>query len=184
MLGDFPDGRFYPVLINRGEGPVFYALDSRCTHAACAVPIYKEFEGGSICPCHGSVYDVDGTIIGPVTEDQQDLTRYEIAFDGVDTLTVQVPGLGYCVSGAVVQDGSRFQLDFTAFQRIEYEVRYRPTMSGETDWAVVPFSLTPDGPADQQSYVAGIDDTPVSFFVDRTTPAGFYAVTIKVLDLT
>jgi Rieske Fe-S protein len=182
MLGDFPWGRFYPILINRAEGEHFYALDSECRHASCVVPAYDEPNGGIICPCHGSVYMIDGTLIeGPST---QNLRSYPISFDGNETLTVEVPGLGYSVAGSVVQDGSRFRLAFRAFQHVEYEVRFRAGLNAVDNWTVVPFSLTGDGPADQQVFTGGNDDEDVAVYVDRTTPAGFYAVAIRMLDVT
>src|SRR5262249_18606346 len=40
-----PLGFFYPIIVNRGSGNQFYALDSGCSHAGCVVGIYDEFEG-------------------------------------------------------------------------------------------------------------------------------------------
>jgi len=182
MVGDFPWGRFYPILINRAEGLNFHALDSECRHASCAVPAYDEPNGGIVCPCHQSVYMIDGTAIGgPAT---QDLRRYPISFDGVETLTVEVPGLGYSVESAVVENGSRFRLRFLAFQHVVYELQFRASFAATDNWTVVPFSLTPDGLADQIAYEGGNDDEEISVYVDRATPAGFYAVSIRMLDLT
>jgi Rieske Fe-S protein len=182
LLGDGPWGRFYPILINRGEGSQFYALDSECRHASCAVPAYSEANGGIVCPCHGSVYGVDGTVLQePATEN---LRQYPISFDGDEALTIEVPGLGYSVAGALVQEGNRFRLDFRAFQHVQYEVRFRAGFAATEDWTVIPFSVTPDGPADQTIFEGGNDDQDVTVYADRTTPAGFYAVSIKMLDLT
>src|SRR6185503_20948678 len=59
----FPDGDFYPILINRGAGNTFYILDAECRHAGCVVPVYDVTEGGILCPCHGSLYDIDGSVL-------------------------------------------------------------------------------------------------------------------------
>src|SRR5262245_19966706 len=62
----FPDGDFYPLLINRGDNGEFYVLDCECRHASCVVPPYDPCTFGIHCPCHGSTYDIDGSILtGP-----------------------------------------------------------------------------------------------------------------------
>lgn len=180
MIGDFPFGRFYPILINRGEGQ-YYALDSECRHASCVVPAYNEANGGIICPCHQSVYLIDGTVL-PDQPATANLRSYPISFDGDETLTVEVPALGYNVAGAVVQDGNRFRLEFPAYAHVEYEVRFRENLT--QDWTVVPFALTADAPSDQMVLDGGNEDFPAVVYVDRTTPAGFYAVSMRILDLT
>ncbi len=175
-----PRGAFYPVIINHETGSIFYALDSFCSHAGCVVPPYDEAEGAIRCPCHGSAYGLDGSLInGPASNP---LRRFQHTFDGLDTLTIEIPGLGYSVTGSVVQSGdvSRFQLDFPTFDNVEYEVQFR--QSAHDAWRPVPFALTAGGTADQTSLVG--NGLPASAFVDRTTPTGFYTVSIKTLDLT
>lgn len=186
MFGDFPGNRkFYPVVITRGEQQQFYALNSECPHAGCAVPPYNEFNGGIICPCHGSHFGIDGTYYeGPAG---RSLDRYSIAFDGQETLTIEIPGLGYSVAGSIVQDGNRFRLDFPAHPFFQYEVQFRPGFGQNDSWNPVLFSLTADGPMDQSSLsITSGDPYPepvmTSVFVDRTTPVGFYAVTNRVVD--
>ena len=181
MLGDFPHGRFYPILVNRGEGAQFYALSSECRHASCIVPAYNEANGGIVCPCHGSVYLIDGTVL-PDQPSFENLRTYPIFFDGDETVTVEVPGLGFSVAGAVVQNGTRFRLDFRAYEHVEYEVRYRASLA--EDWAVAPFALEAEAPADQLVLDGGNNEHDATVYVDRTTPAGFYAVSIRMLDLT
>lgn len=185
MLGDFPYGRFYPILVNRGEGTQFYAMSSECTHAGCVVPPFMEFDGGIVCPCHQSAYAIDGHFLGrPDCEEpcnQADLRRYAISYDRNETLTVEVPEMGFSVAGGVVADGARFQLDFQSFEWVDYEVQFRPGFGAGTDWQVTSFSLTPDGPADQQVFTG--NGNPASLFVDRTTPAGFYAVSMRMMEI-
>jgi cytochrome b6-f complex iron-sulfur subunit len=52
-------GRFF---ISRTEGGVI-ALWQKCTHLGCAVPWVEE-EGQFHCPCHGSLFNRHGEVIG------------------------------------------------------------------------------------------------------------------------
>lgn len=66
-VGDFPvnsvthnlSGRFYIVHLEGG----LLALYQRCPHLSCAVP-YDEKENIFHCPCHGSLYSLDGVVMG------------------------------------------------------------------------------------------------------------------------
>ena len=175
-----PLGFFYPILINHHVGTTYYALDSQCKHAGCIVPPYYEFVGSSFCPCHGSEYAIDGAkLAGPASGG---LTQYPITFDGVETLTVEIPNLGYCVNSSLVQNANmpRLRLDFPTFENVEYEVKFRQHIT--SDWTTIPFALSPSGDADQLSIFG--DGQPAAVFVDRTATTGFYSVAIKVIDLT
>ena len=190
-----PLGPFYPVLINHRRGTTYYALNSSCKHAQCVVPPYaiseingEEVVGEILCGCHGSRYDIDGTRLSGMATGS--LTQYPITFDGLETLTVDVPNLGYTVESTLVQSGNtpRLRLDFHAFYNVEYEVMFRERV--QDAWTVIPFALTLGGTANQLS-LTGADITPPSetgsparVFVNRTTPTGFYSVGIKLLDLT
>ncbi len=52
-------GRFY--ISRTPEGII--ALWQKCTHLGCAVP-WDEDKGQFHCPCHGSVFDVHGDVLG------------------------------------------------------------------------------------------------------------------------
>ena len=55
-----PPGR--PIAVFRDTGGV-YAVSRVCTHLGCIV---KAENGGFACPCHGSRFDADGSVIkGP-----------------------------------------------------------------------------------------------------------------------
>lgn len=175
-----PLGAFYPILINHHTGTTYYAMSTFCSHAGCIVPPFNEGEGGIICPCHGSGYAIDGSLLnGPALEP---LIQYPVSFDGADTLTVEVPNLGYCVNSTLVQNATtpRLRLLFPTFENAEYEVRFREQIRDE--WTVTPFALSPGGLADQLSVFG--DGAPAALFVDRTTATGFYTVAIKVIDFT
>lgn len=178
--GVTPAGFFYPIIVSRGPGNEFYALDAGCTHAGCVVTAYDNFEEAILCPCHGSAYAIDGTVLaGPAVSP---LARMAITFDGQNALTISVPNLGYSVTSSMVQntESPRLRLDFPTFVGPEYEVRFRENMA--TPWAVVPFATSPDGPLDNQSLIG--NEQPATVYVARTKPAGFFAVAMKVLDLT
>jgi Rieske Fe-S protein len=174
-----PAGLFYPVIINRGAGNVFYALSAECTHAGCTVPVYSSATLSMRCPGHGSQYAIDGSVIvGPATFP---LISYNARFDGTDTLTVENPDWSIELTTLGVQPGSggRFSLRFIAFRNIEYEVRFRDTLSGGD--GPVNFSLTPTGPADQ-TFLSGIDDF-VVVYVDRVATTGFYSIAMRTREV-
>ncbi len=53
-------GRFY---ISRLEDGGVLALWQRCTHLGCTVP-WREEEGEFHCPCHSSLFDRTGIVLG------------------------------------------------------------------------------------------------------------------------
>lgn len=182
------DGPLYPVLINRLNSNTYYAMSTFCSHAGYVVSPFYEEDGCATCPHESSKFAIDGALLsGPAPDD---LERYPLTFDGVDTLTIEVPDLGYRVETALVQNGTspRLRLDFLAFYNVEYEVFFRPTVTAP--WTAVPFALSLTGPANQTSFVGPTITfpsevgAPASLFVDRTAPTGFYSIGIKLLDLT
>lgn len=53
-------GRFY---LHRLEDGSFLAMWQRCTHLGCSVP-WVEDEGQFHCPCHGSLFNEKGEVLG------------------------------------------------------------------------------------------------------------------------
>jgi len=53
-------GRFYLYRLNDGS---FLALWQKCTHLGCSVP-FAESEKQFHCPCHGSLFDKTGQVVG------------------------------------------------------------------------------------------------------------------------
>jgi cytochrome b6-f complex iron-sulfur subunit len=57
------DPRFGIFIVHANEG--FYALSAVCSHLGC-LTVWKEEAGTIACPCHGSFFQRDGSIIaGP-----------------------------------------------------------------------------------------------------------------------
>ena len=54
------EGRFHLVRLENGS---FLALWQRCTHLGCSVPWVAD-EKQFHCPCHGSLYDQTGVVLG------------------------------------------------------------------------------------------------------------------------
>jgi Rieske Fe-S protein len=174
----FPDGDFWPFLINRGENGEFYVLDSECRHASCVIPAYEESSFGMQCPCHGSTYAIDGSILTGPTEFP--LRAYQFEFDGDDTLTIHIPGLGFATTTSLAGPaGSRLRLNFATHYGITYQVHFRARITDP--WAIIPFSTTPDGPANETAFFA--ISLPASLYVDRTTATGFYAVSMLLAEV-
>jgi Rieske Fe-S protein len=173
-----PSGAFFPILVNRGSGNQFFALSTRCTHMGCVVPAFSTVAGASVCPCHGSRFAIDGAVVGGPAA--LPLTRYTNAFDGVNTLRIDIPGLRYSVGALAVQTGAgpRLQLRFPTLQNAGHQVRFRQSMASE--WAITPFATTRDGVANNTNLI-GTGST-ATVYVDRVSETGFYAVTLRATE--
>jgi Rieske Fe-S protein len=175
----FPDGPFYPFLINRDDAGNFYVLDCECRHASCVVPAFDAFEMAIHCPCHDSRYDINGANIdGPA---QFPLHNYQFEYDGSDQLTIHIPCWGFETKLAVLPGGvaSRIKLEFPMQGQVTYEVLFSTSPQGP--WSVVSFATTPTEPANQTSInTFGGDAT---LYLDRTTATGFYAVGMKLSEV-
>lgn len=67
LIGDFPPGTITPYdqarfFLIRFEDGAFLALNSTCTHLACVVG-WDEARNQFSCPCHGSEFELDGSVI-------------------------------------------------------------------------------------------------------------------------
>ena len=178
-LEPFPDGPFYPFLINRDDAGKFYVLDCECRHASCVVPAFDVSEMGVRCRCHGSFYGIDGSPQGGPAVFP--LHAYQFTFDGADLLTIRVPCWGFETKLVVLPGGptSRIKLDFPAMEPIAYEVLFSTRPQGP--WTVATFAITPTGPANQTSFTTKAGDA--TLYLDRTTATGFYAVRMKLSEV-
>jgi len=161
---DIYPGTFYPVLVNRGSGNTFYALR------------VNAYDGStSFCNCHGSKFSISGQVVSAPA--QQPLQSYPLTFDGV-ALRITIPGLGYSITSSVVEPTApaRMRLSFPTFSMVEYEVRFRQTVSNP--WSVVSFATTSGGLANN-TFLTG-DGTAKTLWVDRTASTGFYAIAIRI----
>jgi Rieske Fe-S protein len=177
-----PDGTFYPVIVNRGANNTFFALNSRCPHEGCVVDPGDGSSNLLICPCHSSLFALDGRRTGGPAN--TGLTRYTLTFDGQNTLEIQIPGLAYTLTISDVENppanSPRVRLDFRVFRKVDYEVKFRESIDGAS--TTIPFSTTASGPADQTVFSA-TSSTTISLFVERKSRAGIYTVAIRVSEL-
>lgn len=174
-----PEDIFYPFLINRDGFGNFFVLDCACRHEGCVVPTYDNTQFNIECPCHGSRYDIDGSVLrGPTVEP---LHQYTSEFDGNDTLTIHIPCWAFKTQLLVLSSdvNSRIQLDFPTFPEVTYEVSFRER--SQDPWTATTFATSAGGPANETS-LSGLG-TPATVYLDRTTPTGFYAVSMKLLEM-
>ena len=76
------------LLIARTSATAVLTTDAACTHLGCPVA-YSPNNSDLECPCHGSVFGLDGTVrVGPAT---QSLKTYAVTFDAAAmTATVKL----------------------------------------------------------------------------------------------
>ena len=79
----FVRGKFYLARLDNGG---FLALSRTCTHLGCTVPWVSD-ENRFVCPCHSSVFDINGDVIDPPAPRALDLfeVRIENNLVNVDT---------------------------------------------------------------------------------------------------
>jgi len=65
------------LLLHTDEG--FSALSLVCTHLGCTVELK---ESGFTCPCHGSKYDAEGSVLNGPAQKKLNALRVEVTTDG------------------------------------------------------------------------------------------------------
>lgn len=175
----FPDGSFYPFLINRDDAGNFYVLDCECRHESCVVPAFDANTLSIECPCHGSRYGVDGGVLNGPT--QFPLHAYPFEYDGGDLLTIHVPCWGFETKLSVLTDepAARVKLEFPTQDQVTYEVLFSASPTGP--WAVAGFSTTPTEPATQTSIKTFGGSA--TLYLDRVSTTGFYAVGMQLSEV-
>lgn len=175
------DGSFYPFALNRADETTFYAVDTRCTHMGCMVNGFNLTEPPTfsmLCDCHYSEFNIKGERInGPAVGD---LYRHNVSYDGLDTVTVFIPGLDMSIRSVAVQEKTaaaiRVRLDFPALPYARYQVLYRQNLEDEP--VAVLFSATPTGPATLSQVEASAAAQTV--YVDAALPRGFFSIALVV----
>jgi len=168
------------IMINRApysDLPIIYVLDSRCTHQGCLV---SRWQPGYdiVCPCHGSIYDIDGSLIhGAAGPSQPPLLSYNSSYDGVDLLRIHVPGLNLKINDFAVQTNTpankRLRLSFFGRPGCDYRVSLAPDL--ENPGTPILFATSASGAADQ-SAVRAVTADPMNVWVDETGTQGFYRI--------
>jgi Rieske Fe-S protein len=165
---------FSQIIVSRLENNQFFAVTSRCTHEGQPVSAMNVTTRRLVCPTHGSQFQPSGAVVnGPAS---QPLTRYNTTFDGVKTVSIEIPGLGFNVSAASVtlaSNAKRMRLSFPTVSTIRYRVQFRSSLT-DGAWATVQFSTTLEGTANQNVLTG--NNTAATVFVDAAS-TGFYAVT-------
>lgn len=180
-------GLSYPIAITRGTGTTFYAVSTCCAHLGCTVEAYSPALGAMRCGCHGSRYNIDGSLAsGPAT---RGLDRFIATYDGADRVTVRLPGLGFAANDiTVVSTAStslRMKLTFRPSAFTSYQVLHQATLLDAPQ--AVPFSLSAVGGTPQMSYRNVVynpnDPTPLtSLYVDALGSTGFYNIALVVTE--
>ena len=75
------------VLVDHPSANVYNALSSICTHQSCQITGFDTGSGHFICPCHGSMFDVNGKVTqGPAS---YPLNKYQTYVSG-NQLTIKI----------------------------------------------------------------------------------------------
>lgn len=180
----FSGASAHPLLINRGAGDAFYAMDSDCQHNHCIVEAYDpkyvvstepRVEGAIHCVCHGSLYAIDGSLLGGPA--LRGLNTFASTFDGVDTLRVTIPGLAFSITEIAIQapaPAMRLRLKSDILPYSTYQVQYQQKLTDPPQ--IIPFSKTPGGAANFSS--AFTTTSPVTLYVDAAGSTGFFTVAL------
>ena len=169
---------YYPFTLTRSEDNRFYAVDTRCTHRGCIVDPYSGTDFAMTCQCHGSRYSYRGEVIrGPAN---LDLQQYATEFDGLDAVTVLIPGLNMKINSIHVQSNVpstiRVRLDFPTIDGGRYRIQFRQNLSDAPQDVL--FTTSANGTANlSQILGTGALQT---VYADAAQPRGFFAVALVV----
>ncbi len=166
---------FRQIIVSRLEGSQFFAVTSQCAHQGNPVNPMNLTSRRLVCPTHGSQYAPSGDLLaGPATSG---LTAYDTTFDGVKTVSIEIPNLGFVVNMDTVVNPSnsqrRLRLQFPTMTNIRYDVQFRSTLTGGT-WTRVPFATTIDGAANVTTLTG--NNAAATVFVEPGSESGFYAI--------
>lgn len=78
------------ILIARVDDTTFNTTSAICTHAGCTVR-YSAAASQLQCPCHGSKFELDGTLVVGAVSGQNDLAAFDNDFDtSTSVLTIML----------------------------------------------------------------------------------------------
>lgn len=172
------------MVVSRGPGNVFHAVNAVCTHESNLVDPYDntEFTEAINCYHHGSRYAIDGTILTEATPGQASLAKFNTSYaNGV--VRIEIPSLGFKMNTFTIlteSEGSkRLALNFTQRIGAFYRVRYTPDLV--TPPVATLFATGPGGLANlTQTPLAATTNTPRTLYVDSTQERGFYFIEMVV----
>lgn len=170
------------MILTRGPGDVFYAVNAVCTHSGTIVEPYDntEFTESINCYAHGSRYDIQGNILTEATSGQASLPKFNTAFaNGV--VRVEIPSLGFKLNTvtmqSVVGNSKRLALNFTQRQGAVFKVKYTPDLVT----APVPVNFaTAAGGVASISQITAPNNSARTLWVDSTQSRGFYFIELVV----
>ena len=160
------------IVVTRMPGNQFYAVSAKCSHRGVAVDPFKKGKG-LYCRAHGSQFDVDGRVVrGPA---RSGLKSYDTKYDGIGSVSVAFPNLGYSISTGMIQTGvgDRVELSFETISGMEYTAAVRNRL-GEGEIKEVQFATTPDGPLNASRFI-GTGEM-ATLFLKPVGDAGFIQI--------
>jgi nitrite reductase/ring-hydroxylating ferredoxin subunit len=112
------------IVVTRQAGNTFSALSAVCTHAGCQVDPYNAAIQRLPCPCHGSMFRLDGTVAqGPAV---RPLQRFTATYDASsNSVFVDLPDFVSAEAGA---DAPVLDLAPPAPHPVTTEARLRYTL--------------------------------------------------------
>jgi Rieske Fe-S protein len=166
-------GLFPPVIINRSAAGALHVLSAACTHEDCTVRRLDPNSGRMVCPCHGSQFGADGSILeGPAA---QPLLTHIFRQSG-SVLDIELPDVFFEINAQRVPGRNRVELSFISFKHFTYEVYFRPSITAGAP-ARVSFATSADGPLSQTEIE--VEDDYATVFVERPGKAGLFQIAMK-----
>lgn len=167
-------GLFPPIVINRLADGRLVALSADCPHEGCSVEKLSRTSGQIRCLAHGSRFSAEGDYLeGPAG---RSLDRYPLREMPGGILEVDLPQDSFFeISVARAPAGQRVSITFLGFDKIVYQIFFRPALHRPAD--LVPFSLSAEGLLNQTE--VRIADNYVTLFVEKPGPQGFFQVVMK-----
>ena len=174
------DGGATVLYIIRGTGNTVFAMDPTCPHAGCRVDRYDPQSAETSCPCHGSSFAIDGSLLnGPANRGLR--TYFSRITNGV--LEIELPDLEFGIAGIVpvrtTGGAARLALTFPTGNRAAYRLRRSPTTAGP--FLPASFALDKDAPLTQNE-VPGNGATR-TVYVDASAPRSFFRLELMVIAL-